>query len=150
MAVETQKISQPLLQLVLNTFDHAVELMRGKGKGPFPPVLMFESHEDAHEAVSFLDKDPRKAIDLARARVSELPATKKRYAIAFFGYVTINGTRMEAILVDAGERGDPHGFTYFQRMRTRKLLATFGRIGQPVWMAAGPNYFDSPPAPAGG
>jgi hypothetical protein len=68
----------------------------------------------------------------ARKAIAELPSTATSYAMAYDGYITIAGTKFDAILVEASERGRPAGVRLAQRYTPKKFLRSFQTVGNPV------------------
>ena len=61
----------------------------------------------------------------------------ERVAIAYDGFVTVEGERSDAVLVEAHERGQPASVVVLQRYRPRALLKKFAVIGNPALAGEG-------------
>jgi hypothetical protein len=56
------------------------------------------------------------------------------YAFAFDGFITVEGTRTDAILVEASERNRPAAMRMAQRYSPKNLLRRFQTIGNPAFV----------------
>jgi len=125
------------MQLVFLALDHGIDSVRASG-GPLIPFLMTQ----AGTGVSLM----RFAADtleagLANAEQAADSAGPKiiAYAIARDGFLTVGGERLDAILVEAGERGDQTGFVFAQRYRPKKgLFGRFEVVGNAALAGEGP------------
>jgi hypothetical protein len=68
----------------------------------------------------------------ARLAVSKLPSSVTAYAIVHDGYITIQGTKYDAILVEASERGRTGAVLMAQRYIPKTAQQIFQRIGNPA------------------
>ncbi len=75
----------------------------------------------------------------ARQALLAVPSEAERYALAWAGYLTIQGVRYEAILVEGGERGKPRGAQMGLRYRRRPPEVKFEAVGNPTILGAGNN-----------
>ncbi len=74
-------------------------------------------------------------VDDARRLVSENFGNASRYAIAYDGYLTLEGVKCDAAFIEAGERGQPEAFILAQRYRLKKRGRGFVKVGKPVIVA---------------
>ena len=68
----------------------------------------------------------------AREDIAAFPPSVTAYAIAYDGFLTVQGTKFDAILVEASERGRPVGVRMAQRYTPKKLLRSFQTVGNPA------------------
>jgi len=54
------------------------------------------------------------------------------YVLAYDGYITVEGTKFDAILVEASERDRSAGVSMAQRYIPKKFLRGFQTVGNPV------------------
>ncbi|MDG6991041.1 MAG: hypothetical protein JRM99_06430 [Nitrososphaerota archaeon] len=75
----------------------------------------------------------------ARRALLATPPEVERYALAWVGFLTIQGIRYESVLIDGGERGKPRGARMGLRYRRRPPEVKFEAIGNPMILGAGDN-----------
>jgi hypothetical protein len=76
-------------------------------------------------------------VERARDIVSKcVGATAQRYAVAFGGYLTSDGKRLDAAFVEAGERGQPEAVLFAQRYRVKKRSGKAERVERPELVQA--------------
>jgi len=63
-----------------------------------------------------------------------LEKNPKMYAIAYDGYVTIKNKKFDAIIVEAGQRGEKKALKLCQRYVPKKSLRKFTKIGNPAYL----------------
>ena len=124
------EMSQQFADLVFLALDHGVESVRDSG-GPLIPFVVFEQDgkRDLHRfATERLEEGQQRA----REAIAAFPPSVTAYALAYDGFITIQGSKADAILVEASERGRPAGVRMAQRYRPRKFLRSFQTVGNPV------------------
>lgn len=106
------------------------------GGGPLTPFAMTLSLSGEKSLHRFAPDRLEQGLEMARSHVAANRESISKYAIAWDGYVTLGGERTDAILVEAGERGDKRALLFCQRYRhiKRGLLRRTGaeRIGNPA------------------
>ncbi len=75
----------------------------------------------------------------ARQALLAAPADAERYALAWAGYVTIQGVRYETAMVGGGERGKARGAMIGQRYKQHLPDVRFQPIGNPAVLGPGDN-----------
>ena len=128
------EMSQQFADLVFFALDHGVESVRDSG-GPLIPFLVLEQDgkRDLHRfAASRLEEGERQA----REAIMASPAAVTAYALAYDGFITVQGVRTDAILVEASERGRPAGVRMAQRYTPKKFLRRFQTVGNPAFVEA--------------
>ena len=124
------EMSQEFADLVFLALDHGVDSVRESG-GPLIPFVMFVNNDELmlqRFATERLEEGPEQA----REAIAALPASVMAYALAYDGYITIEGTKFDAILVEASERGRPAGVRMAQRYSIKKSLQSFQTVGNPA------------------
>jgi hypothetical protein len=123
--------SDKLAELVFFALDHGIDSVRDGG----PLVAFLLTEGCGRHLARFATERIEQGVMEARRAVSSLDGSVNSYAIAYDGYVTIEGTRFDAILVEAAERGSAAGFLFAQRYRPKKgLLRRFKVIGNAIFL----------------
>jgi hypothetical protein len=102
-------MSSDLLALVVMAADHGIRSTTGHE--PMHPFVMIKDGEDI-QMLRIID-DPATAIPQARQHVASVHPSQ--WAIAFDGYVTMEGRRTDAIVVEAGEAASEYVVRFAQR-----------------------------------
>ena len=131
------KPNEPLLDLIFLALDHAVKSVVNSN-GPLIPFAIMESAAGEHTLARFTTgRNPEEARQHARAHDAQA-ADCVKYAVAADGTITENGQRVAVVMVEAGEQGGEHGFSFIQR-----FASTSGcRFAQPQ---RNPGIIDQPP-----
>jgi hypothetical protein len=131
------KPSEPLLDLIFQALDHAVQSV-ANSNGPLIPFAIMESAAGERTLARFTaGRNPEEARQHARAHVAQA-ADCVKYAVAGDGNITENGQRVAVVMVEAGEQGGEHGFSFVQRFASTAAC----RFAQPV---RNPGIIDQPP-----
>jgi hypothetical protein len=85
--------------------DHGFDSIESGG-GPLTPFAMTVSASGEKSLHRFAADRLEQGLEMARSHVAANRESVSKYAIAWDGYVTLRGKRTDAILVEAGERGD--------------------------------------------
>src|SRR5258706_8641614 len=124
------EMSEKFADLVFLALDHGVESVRD-GDGPLIPFVIFEQdgkrelHRYAAERLEDCERQAREA-------VATLPPSVTAYALAYDGFITVQGTKFDAILVEASERGRPAGVRMAQRYIPKEHPRDFQTVGNPA------------------
>jgi hypothetical protein len=139
------KPTEELLDLIFLALDHATKSVINTN-GPLIPFAIIESISGERILARFTTgRNPDEARQDARSHVGKA-ADCTKYAIAADGTITENGQRVAVIMVEAGQRGEPHGFSFVQRFASSDKC----RFAQPV---RNPGIVEQPPvlgSPAAG
>ena len=131
------KPGEQLLDLMFQALDHAVRSVANTN-GPLVPFALMESATGERTLARFTTgRNPDEARLHARTHVTQATDCVK-YAVAADGSITENGQRVAVVLVEAGEQGAPHGFSFVQRFESTPAC----RFAQPV---RNPGIIDQPP-----
>ncbi|MEK7954256.1 hypothetical protein [Luteolibacter soli] len=105
-------MSDALAELVFLSLDHAVASV-GEG-GPLIPFLIIE--KDGDRTLSrFMADHLEDSVAQGRLALSQLPEGTSAYAFAYDGYVTVEGQRNDAVIVEASEVGKSAAIQLAQR-----------------------------------
>ena len=124
------QMREKFADLVFLALDHGIDSVRTSG-GPLIPFVIVEQdgkREIRRFATVRLEEGPERA----REAIVALPPSATAYAMAYDGYITIQGTKFDAILVEASERGRPAGVRMAQRYIPKKFLRRFQTVGNPA------------------
>ena len=124
------QMSEKFADLVFFALDHGVDSVRASG-GPLTPFIVVEQ-DGKRELHRFATERLEDGQQRAREAVAALPSSATAYALAYDGYVTVQGTKFDAILVEASERGRPAGVRMTQRYTPKKFLRSFQTVGNPA------------------
>src|SRR5262249_53129278 len=126
------EVSDELWELASKALDLAVDCF---GTGESNPILLFVDGSGQRYVVDVKDVQGNVTLELveaARGIVSEGGGTTRLYALAYDGYLNMDGRRLEAAFVEAGERGQPEAVVFAQRYRVKKRSGKLERMGRPV------------------
>ncbi|HWV19045.1 MAG TPA: hypothetical protein VNZ68_10770 [Rhodocyclaceae bacterium] len=123
--------SQPLGDLIFLALDHGVDSIR-KG-GPLVPFVMSET-QGKRNLSRFVTEPYEKAVTEAKASIAKLPPQTDRYAIAYDGFITIEGKKYDAIIVHGAERGKEKAYLLAQRYVPSAAGKTLETIGNPAFI----------------
>ena len=87
------------MELVFFALDHGINSIRGGG--PLIPFLITQGRE--RNLMRFVTERLEYGVKKAQEAAASLDATINQYAIAYDGYLTIEGTKYDAILVEADD-----------------------------------------------
>jgi hypothetical protein len=124
------QMSEKFADLVFLALDHGVDSVRASG-GPLTPFIVVEQ-DGKRELHRFATERLEEGQQRAREAVAALPPSATAYALAYDGYITVQGTKFDAILVEASERGRPAGVRMAQRYTPKKFLRSFQTVGNPA------------------
>jgi hypothetical protein len=122
------EMSEKFADLVFLALDHGIDSVRADG-GPLIPFVVFVQDGEAFMqrfATERLEEGP----ELARQAIAASPANVIAYALAYDGYITIEDTKFDAILVEASERDRPAGVRMAQRYIMKEQ--NFETVGNPA------------------
>jgi len=104
-----------------------------------PPLGLIRSlayvvveQDGKRELLRFATERLEEGLQRAREAVAALPQSATAYALAYDGYITLQGAKFDAILVEASERGRPAGVRMAQRYTRKKFLRSFRTVGNPA------------------
>lgn len=130
-------VSDELMDLVFAALDHGIDSV-SEG-GPLIPFVLAEGAEGRTltRHVTELLED---GLAQAREQVRGEPGLE-RVAIAYDGYLTVEGERSDAIFVEGQERGRPASVVFAQRYRPGGRFRKLATVGNPAFTGEGASLF---------
>lgn len=135
---ETSDDELKLNDIMFKALDHAVFSIEDNGETLIPFSL---TEDDAgHRTLTRYAADRVEVgVEEGKQKIEERKAEFARYALAFDGFVTIEGARSEALFVEAGDKVSEFGMLICQRYNRkkgwfRKGIVPFGNpalVGKP-------------------
>jgi hypothetical protein len=128
MPLEEQElsISEAVSNLALVALEHG--LADRQGGADFSPFVLIESDGCCYVR-HCRDANP---VNEAAAFLRREPDTSGTYALAYDGFVTVEDTKFDAVLVIAGEFGSPGAFVFTQRYDASATPLTL--VGEPAFI----------------
>lgn len=127
--------SESFADLFFTAIDHGFRSIED-GSDPLIPFTLTVSTDGRRALQRYYTGELQESVAQAQASITPDLPDVIMYAIAWDGYVTIDGERTDAIFVEAGEASDPRGVLFVQRYRhVRKGLLrkkACERIGNPA------------------
>ncbi len=137
--------SVPFADLFFFALDHGIRSIEDGG-GPlisFAVVVDTKGHRNLHR---FVTEQLEDGVKSARKYVADHEDELQMYAIAWDGFVTVEGKRTDAILVEAGDRGETKGVLFCQRYVPGNGSTKLERIGNPGLIGRPENLLPSKPS----
>lgn len=130
---ETPSHEIKLNDLMFLALDHAVDSVRETADLLIPFVLT-EKDGEKRILTRFAAERVEQGVEQAKKHIEEKKEDSDRYAIAWDGFVTIEGTKWDAMLVEAGDKKGDTGILLCQRYQKKKGF--FKKGIEPVGNAA--------------
>ena len=124
------------MELVFLALDHGIDSVTEGG--PLIPFALMET-SDGRELTRFAPGTLEAGQALAREHVRA--AGVDRAAIAYDGYLTVQGDRADAVFVEAQERGQNDSIVFAQRYRPGGRFKKFTTIGNAAFVDSGESLF---------
>ena len=124
------RFSDGLADLAFAALDHAVGSVQGGD--PLIPFVMADGPEGRtlrRFAAVTLEQGLGEAVVHVRSRRDE---GGTRHALAYDGYLTVDGVRSDAVYVEAVEPGSVEVMVLAQRYRPKRTLKRFETVGRPA------------------
>ena len=128
-ALENSKLND----LMFYALDHGVSSINEGG--PLIPFVVFESN-GARKISRFVTQPYEVSVEKARNFILTEKKNIDRYALAFDGFVTPQGIKYDAILVQAGEKGSNEAMAVGIRYKPKTSSQKFETIGNPILFPA--------------
>jgi hypothetical protein len=133
--------------IALKALQHGLESIEDI-QGPLVPfTLVLDTNPDLKNRTMTLTRYAEELLEdsLHTAQNSILPSKEKSmYAIAWDGFVTLEGQKWDAILVEAGNADEPEGVLMAQRYEA-KMVGLFSKrrrnvaVGDPIHVGSAPS-----------
>ena len=121
-----------LNDVMFAVLDHAVGSVVDSG-GPLIPFSMVEDEHGKRSLSRFLADRLEEGQAQAQKSIEDLKDRIVRYAFAWDGFVTIDGRRWDAILVEAGDKSGEPGVLLCQRYEKKGLFRKrVSAVGNPA------------------
>jgi hypothetical protein len=121
--------------LVLTALDHATSCLTGGDGGPLLPFAMIVD-EGERSVRHFASPEYAQTLDGALAFASG--GDYEFWAVAWDGYMTLEGQRTDAVFVRAGAEGHVDSVLFAWRYERSTPNGDFRRIGDPVFLGTEP------------
>ena len=128
--------SDELLDLVFAALDHGIGSV--EDGGPLIPFVLAET-AGGRELTRFAAETLEEGV--AQARQHAGASAADRVAVAYDGYLTVEGERSDAIFVEAQERTAPSSVVFAQRYRPGGRLRKFATVGNAAFAGEGDGLF---------
>jgi hypothetical protein len=125
-----------LLKLMLFALNEGCKELVRTGKQT--PLAVIETSSDQFMQ-GFKNERLELGYEEARQALLTAPSDAERYALAWAGYVTLQGVRYETVMVAGGERGKARGVMMGQRYKQQLPEVRFQPIGNPTILGPGDN-----------
>jgi len=107
-----------LNDLMFLALDHAIESIKDTG-GPLTPFSITEDAAGGKILTRYAAERLEEGEILGKKKIEEAKARIVRYAFAWDGFVTIEGKKWDAILVEAGDKTRETGLLLCQRYQKK-------------------------------
>ena len=124
--------SQALIDLIFMGLDHGVSSLRGGG--PLVPFVVVTGGDGKRTLTRFATDQLEPSAARAGEFVAALGGDAAMYAMVTDGYVTIDGKKYDAILVEGGERGKEFALQFAQRYELETIEGPLEKIGNPAYL----------------
>jgi hypothetical protein len=124
--------SPELVKMFIEAFDLAVDRFCSGDHTPF--IIYVNESGDSH-LIDVKDVEGNidaNLVEAAREIISNIGKEGQRYALAYDSYLTIDGVKTDAAIVEAAERGAPEAFIIGQRYLLGKRSKKPEKIGKPA------------------
>ena len=134
--------SDRLSNLLFLALDHGIASI-DNGAGPLVPFVIAEA--SGNRKISRFVADPyERSVAEARSYASTLAPDVTLYAIAYDGYITVEGIKYDAIIVQGAERGKGEAYLIAQRYRLSKSGA-LEKVANTAYLGREPTLFRHAP-----
>ena len=129
--------SQRLMDLIFEAVDEGLTLLRsGRGLAPYMMLLTREGYV----LQRFTGDTVSECLDKAYASLREQDEDTLAYALVYDAVVTVDEQDSDAVLVEAGERGQSDGLRFARRYRPPTAAAPFATIGELALLGKSEQY----------
>lgn len=126
------ELSEELQELALEAVELALECY---SEGDHSPFILFEDESGESQVIDVKSADgnitPELVENAKRVVAESLSDGALRYAIAYDGYWTNEEGKSDAVIVEAGERGEPNAWRIVQTYRVQKRSRKATRTSPP-------------------
>jgi len=133
-------ISERLMEMIFFALDHGVGSVQAGG--PLVPFVV--THDESAELPvlqRFLSETLETSLVEARRHCATVAADIKYCVLAYDGFVTVDGSKNDAIMVEAFERGTEEAVCFAQRYKPKGFLRKFSVVGNAAFLGMSPALF---------
>lgn len=116
-----EDVERKLNAITFLAIDHGMGSV-SDGCCPMTAFAITEDEEGKRTLDRFITERIEQGVERAKQFVDEKRGTIERYAFAWDGFVTIEGRKWDAILVEAGDRFQDNGYLMCQRYDRKGLI----------------------------
>jgi hypothetical protein len=129
--------SPELLELIFFALDHGIESVRGGGS--LVPFLL-TTGSGRPTLARFVADSLERSREMVAEAASKLPPDVNLYAFAIDGYLRgETDDPLDAIIVEAGQRGAPVAYLFAQTYRPKDLTQDLQTLGKPTFICDAAN-----------
>ena len=136
MGQETKKdikqADKRLVDMMFFGLDYGIENIQINGKGSLVPFVVTEK-----EGQNKLDRFVTERLEDGLSeglRFLENEKESRFGVIVYDGFLTVDGQKIDAVLVKGFDRHEEVGYLIGQRYKPKKILRSFGLIGNPAFI----------------
>ena len=119
--METTPEEELLNDITFMAIDHGMESIKDDA-APLIPFAIYFENKGEKKIERFLTERLEDGPDKAKERIDSLCGSISRFAIAWDGYVTIEGKKWDAIIVESGSSDLDSGYLMCQRYERKGLF----------------------------
>jgi hypothetical protein len=127
-------MSKRLADIAFFALDHGIYSIQD-GADPLIPFVISEQADGKRKLNRYMADRLEESVAQARLAVSQLSSDVTAYAIVHDVYITIEGTKYDAIIVEASERGRTGAVIMAQRYVQKTAQQSFQRVGTPALLS---------------
>jgi hypothetical protein len=131
-------VDDNLLDLVFLALDHGIGSISDASGETLIPFLISQDGS-GRQLKRFVADTFEESVGMARADAARLPQQTELVALAFDGFITVEGTRWDAVIVQAQRRGNPRCATFAQRYK--RDGSRIEAVGNPASLGDGEPLF---------
>lgn len=124
--------SQALIDLIFMGLDHGIASVRSGG--PLVPFVVVTGGDGKRTLTRFATDRLEHSASRAGEFVAALGGDVTMYAMVVDGYMSADGRKFDAILVEGGERGKPFALQFAQRYELETIEGPLEKIGNPAYL----------------
>lgn len=125
--------SEKLMELIFKGLDHGIYSIKD-GDGPLIPFIMIDTNGEI-ELKRFMAETIEASVAQAKKYLVDLIEKPELAIMAYDGFLTVEGKKYDAILVNGFEKLDSKGHCFAQRYKPKKFLSRFKEIGNTAFVA---------------
>lgn len=138
-ATQLMQSNANFADLVFFSLDHGIASIED-GSGPLIPFVVEQSGGEK-KLNRFMADHLEECIASARHHIASLGSSVSAFAFAHDGYCTLEGTKYDAIFVEAELRSHPGTIIMAQRYKPKSDGQRFERIGNAAFLGVKPSSF---------